>query len=52
MLPQGQVNPAPVCVLLGGRKAIESAQEVFVLLRSPSTPHQTPTSLQRINLKT
>ena len=48
MLPKSLVNPAPVCVLLGGPKAIESAQDVCVLLRSPNTPHQAHPSWQRM----
>ena len=48
MLPKSLVNPAPVCVLLGGPKPIESAQKVCVLLRSQNTSHQTPPSWQRI----
>jgi hypothetical protein len=48
MFTKSQVNPAPACVLLGGPKAIESTQEVCVLLRSPNTPHQAHPSWQQI----
>ena len=48
MFTKSQVNPAPACVLLGGPTAIESTQEVSVLLRSPNIPHQAHPSRQRM----
>jgi hypothetical protein len=47
MFTESQINPAPACVLLGGPKAIESTQEVCVLLRSPNIPHQAHPSWQQ-----
>ena len=40
MFRKSQVNPAPVCVLLGGPKTTEAVQEICVLLRGPSATNQ------------
>ena len=40
MFRKSQVNPAPVCVLLGGPKTAEAVQGICVLLRSTSAPNQ------------
>ena len=48
MFRKSQVNPASICVLLGGPKAAASVQEACVLLRRLPTPYQSQSSWRRI----
>lgn len=52
MFRKSHVNPAPVCVLLGGPKAAASAQGVCVLLRRQPTPYQSPSPWRRLGART
>ena len=52
MFRKSQVNPAPICVLLGGPKAATSAQGACVLLRRQPTPYQSQSPWHRIVART